>query len=103
MTRIRDLLKDVAVKIVERREDNEAQLENEIRALKTLSKCSGVQRFLVAFEHCGENPHGSHPRRVTVKGTVKANVILPHQALKGRRVPLAIFGSQPSGSKDGPC
>lgn len=43
-----------AVKIVERREDNEKELENEIRALRMLSKCNGVQRFLVAFEHCGD-------------------------------------------------
>ena len=45
-----------AVKIIQRGEGNENELENEIRALRVLSKCKGVQRFLVAFEHCGPEP-----------------------------------------------
>ena len=46
----------VAIKIVERRGDNEKELEDEIRALMALKECRGVQRFLMAFEHCGQDP-----------------------------------------------
>lgn len=45
---------DAAIKMVERREDTEKELETEIRALKELGNCRGVQKFFVAFEHCDQ-------------------------------------------------
>ena len=38
---------------------NEGELENEIRILKKLTSCNGVQKFLIAFEHCGHTPSTS--------------------------------------------